>query len=450
MKDIILTNYAVKGIKNLSEWARISFYKSSGIKRPINSNGYNVKGIYGENGAGKSGLITSVDILREIIIDPNYITDSFVQKRLHDLINKKLESLEYEVEFIVDLDKKVQFYCYELRIEKDKTGRYVIKRESLKRRNAFSHSNDLSVIYRVENGKVIELNLQESIASEVRDKSKNLLMGATLVSVCCDTFLATEKGTDNVGIIDFIVLFLFAFSFYVYLDVEDEHTDYYIKSAFDDVDNAMFPDVIKQALLTTSYKGGLFNFLLQPNTMTISKADYGAFEKQVAELKRFLKIFKSELVNIKIDKSIDKKFYKCKLLMVYDDYSVDAEFESTGIKKLIKIFAYLKKMVEGEIVFIDELDSNLHDVYLCALLEYLMQYGKGQLCFTSHNIGPMDVLKKNKKSLDFLSADQTIHSWSKSGNYSPSKLYREGMIAGSPFNVDSIDFLGVFDESMEE
>ena len=102
-------------------------------------------------------------------------------------------------------------------------------------------------------------------------------------------------------------------------------------------------------------------------------------------------------------------------------------------------------MVRGGIVFIDEFDSNLHDVYLCALLEYLMEYGKGQLCFTTHNVGPMDVLKRNKKSIDFLSIDHKIYPWTTNGNYSPSKLYRKGMIEGSPFNVDSIDFIGIFD-----
>lgn len=87
--------------------------------------------------------------------------------------------------------------------------------------------------------------------------------------------------------------------------------------------------------------------------------------------------------------------------MVYDSYKIHAEFESTGIKKLIKLFVYVREMVRGGIVFIDEFDSNLHDVYLCALLEYLMEYGEGQLCFTTHNVGLMDVLKQHKKSIDF-------------------------------------------------
>ena len=109
----------------------------------------------------------------------------------------------------------------------------------------------------------------------------------------------------------------------------------------------------------------------------------------------------------------------------------------------------VSKSIAG-IVFIDELDSNLHDVYLCALLEYLMEYGEGQLCFTTHNVGPMDVLKQRKKSIDFLSEDHKIYSWKKNGNYSPSKLYRSGMIEGSPFNIDSIDFIGVFGAGGED
>ena len=104
-----------------------------------------------------------------------------------------------------------------------------------------------------------------------------------------------------------------------------------------------------------------------------------------------------------------------------------------------------RKWYKGGIVFIDELDSNLHDVYLCALLEYLMNYGQGQLCFTTHNVGPMDILKRNKKSIDFLSIDNKIYPWKTNGNYSPAKLYRNGMIEGSPFNIDDIDFIDVFD-----
>ena len=42
-----------------------------------------------------------------------------------------------------------------------------------------------------------------------------------------------------------------------------------------------------------------------------------------------------------------------------------------------------------------------------------------------------------------LSEDHQIYPWKTNGNYSPSNYGRNGMIEGSPFNVDAIDFIGV-------
>ena len=176
----------------------------------------------------------------------------------------------------------------------------------------------------------------------------------------------------------------------------------------------------------------------------VSKHEYKDFEKTISKLAEFLRIFKADLKGIEIDKKENHDVWICDLVMNYETYNIHAEYESTGIKKLIQLFVYLREMVKGGIVFIDEFDSNLHDVYLCALLEYLAEYGEGQLCFTTHNVGPMDILKQYNKSIDFLSEDHKIYPWTKRGNYSPSKLYRNGMIEGNPFNIDSIDFIGVF------
>lgn len=131
----------------------------------------------------------------------------------------------------------------------------------------------------------------------------------------------------------------------------------------------------------------------------VPKKLYDDYKETISKLYEFLHIFKSDLKGIEIDKKDNKGSFVCNLVMVYDGYKISAEYESTGIKKLIRLFAYINEMVHGGIVFIDEFDSNLHDVYLCALLEYLMEYGKGQLCFTTHNVGPMDVLKQHKNPL---------------------------------------------------
>ncbi len=46
--------------------------------------------------------------------------------------------------------------------------------------------------------------------------------------------------------------------------------------------------------------------------------------------------------------------------MVYDDYKIHAEFESTGIKKAYQAVAYLQRMVQGKIV----LSMNLTRIFM--------------------------------------------------------------------------------------
>lgn len=81
MKDIYLVNYSVKGIKSLDQLVSLSFYKKTISPNP-DTQEYNIKGIYGMNGSGKSGIVTSVDILRNILINPGYLSNPIVQKDL--------------------------------------------------------------------------------------------------------------------------------------------------------------------------------------------------------------------------------------------------------------------------------------------------------------------------------------------------------------------------------
>ena len=243
---------------------------------------------------------------------------------------------------------------------------------------------------------------------------------------------------------DLLVLYSLGISIFVYLDQTDDHTDYFISGAMNDTDDNDDEKAINEMLQ------GLYD-LKKPrrneisiNKRAVLKKNIDEYEKRIERLYSFISIFKRDLKSIVIDKTEDKDQYICDLVMQYENYRFSAEFESTGIKKLIKLYEFFNEMAAGNTVFIDGLDPNLHDVYLCALLEYLMEYGQGQLCFTTHNIGPMDVLKRNKKSIDFLSVNHKIYPWVKNGNYSPANLYKNGMIEGSPFNIDSTDFIGVF------
>ncbi len=59
--------------------------------------------------------------------------------------------------------------------------------------------------------------------------------------------------------------------------------------------------------------------------------------------------------------------------------------ESTGSKKLLEVFPLLFAGVEGASVFIDELDSGIHDLLMKDILEQLNESLQGQFIATTHN-----------------------------------------------------------------
>ena len=453
MKHIYLVNYRVKGIKTLEEEVSLSFYKKT-ITMPLDTKEYNIKGIYGINGSGKSGIVASADILRNLLLDDGYLNNPMVQKNLDAIINKKSKELFIGADFLAEYKEKTYLYRYGILLKKTVTDKFAISSEKLSYRLATSKKDDFNSLIEVKNGIIdyIDIKDDEELKNTFIQNTLNLLSMSAVSSVFLDKMYPYEEQINNTISLDGVLLLInLGIRMKVYMDQSDNHIDYLLKNMLmytmeTDKDDTYIDSLRKGALRLNrssidAISGG---------TDLIAKPIYTRYEKKVKRLKEFIKIFKPDLTDISIDRKEDGDNYVCNLNMVYGDYVVHTEFENTGVKKLIRLFDYLQFMVRGGIVFIDEFDSNLHDVYLCALLEYLMEYGKGQLCFTTHNVGPMDVLKRNKKSIDFLSIDHKIYPWTTNGNYSPSKLYRNGMIEGSPFNVDSIDFIGIFDSIGED
>ena len=445
MNGIFLVSYRVKGIKNFEEEVSLSFYKKT-ITKPIDTGNYNVKGIYGMNGSGKSAIISSVDILRNLLVNENYLNNPIIQNSLDEIINKKIEELHIGTKFLLKLTEDTAYlYEYEVVLKKNNFGKYAIDSEQLSCRNAFYKKDEFIPVFKVKKGEIEYINTNKDIVLErdFREKTKNLLSNSSASSLFLMKFLHNKIKTVNIAsiIVGTLALLWYSFNMHVYMDQSDNHTDYFVNDILNKKNIKIH--AAQMNVLHIFDMPNLSIFSCKTDTIPVDK--YEAYKDFVKKLKKFIQIFKPELKDIEIERKDKGDNYVCSLNMVYEGFSINSEFESTGIKKLIKLYAYLQEMVQGGIVFIDELDSNLHDVYLCALLEYLMNYGQGQLCFTTHNVGPMDILKRNKKSIDFLSIDNKIYPWKTNGNYSPAKLYKNGMIEGSPFNIDAIDFIDVFD-----
>ena len=78
MKDIYLVSYSVKGIKTLDKLISLQFYKKTISKNP-DTQEYNIKGIYGMNGSGKSGILLTYSSIFFIITSNGLICQSDVR-----------------------------------------------------------------------------------------------------------------------------------------------------------------------------------------------------------------------------------------------------------------------------------------------------------------------------------------------------------------------------------
>lgn len=439
MNKPFILDLKISGIKNIEKPIEIPFYKKT-IKNDFDPNQYRIKGIYGENGSGKTAIMTAIKILTRVLLDRNYLTDSVNQKNLAECINKKTREGFIEVQFYSDaMDVGPFIYRYRFDFAVEKGDRINIKSEIFERKIGHNSQARFRTIYKTENGNLINFgdNKDLDYFRYCKEKSQNLLDQKTFAIVINDVenYIHTSSRIELKHI---FTLMVFASSVFVEIDGEDDHRNY----AFNLLQKDNEKDVLRESESLTIYSWASTKRKDNDDVM-IPRQMISYYEKEIDRLSSFVKIFKTDLKTIRIDKKEYGEFFVCRLVMVYDGYELDKEYESKGIRKLINLFDALDMACNGTIVFIDELDSSINDVYLDKLIEYFMYYGKGQLCFTAHNLSPMSVLRENSCSISFISSVNTVHTWTNNGNLNPENAYRNGFVEDSPFNVDASDFLGI-------
>ena len=433
-----LLSLKISGIKNIEVPIELNFYKKTINNSDFDPEKYRIKAIYGENGSGKTAIITAVKILQNFLTDKNYLIDSDNQKILVETINKKTHSGFIECEVYTDFGGEKNILKYTISFEIGIDNRCHILSEKLEQKKGNYTKNGYNLVFETADGVLLQLGNDEMF-HEIKEKSLNLLGMQTLAVSIFTMKDLKEKYRQNDEMYYISLLILFGLSLNVSIDEADDHKNYFLR------------EEIKTLALTEAGKGEdkLYYHLTdwgnsgQISANLILKNKFEKFEKKISRMCAFVQIFKPELCDIAIEKKDYDQFYKYNLRVIYKDYTLDQEFESRGIKKIMELFEYLDMSADGQITFIDELDANINDVYLDKLIEYFILYGNGQLCFTAHNLSPMSLLKRNKESINFISSINTVHTWANNGNQTPARAYRNGFIEDSPFNVDASDFLGI-------
>ena len=416
---VFMLSFKVNGVKNIEKEIEINFYNKT-LKR-FSPCGSNVKGIFGPNGIGKTSIIKGIDILRKISLNDNYLTNDFNLIILDKIINKKIEKANLEIEFlIIDSNKKKSRYVHSITIAITSPKEIKILSENIKKKDP--NTDQIVGEILIENGIIKNDSLHEDdLKSEIVDITKNLLEKRSIVNIVKPSVLKS---------IDLEKIHYFYRKLHIKIDREDSHLGYAL------MDNPLKDDIP-------------FNDSVGNYDMIISKNNLQIFEDYLKRMTKFLKIFKPNLRNIEYEKKEGKEEYYINILFVYDDYKVNYEFESMGIKNLFSLFTYFRALSEAEVVVIDEIDTSIHDIYLNKLIEFFAVDGKGQLVFTAHNITLLQTLKKYKHSIDFINENMEVVSWIKNGNSSPFKSYKDGYIKGLPFNIKEYDFLEIFSQESD-
>ena len=432
--EFYLLEFRLKGIKNIEKEIAINFYKQD--IRKFNRDNYNVKGIFGRNGIGKTAIIKGIEILRNIVLDNDYLI--LKNSLLNEMINKKLKKCHLSTEFLV-IDEEKRKHIFEHSIDlKLENGKIIITKEIINKKKL--DRKEISRTLIIENGKInkSKSNYFKNLDG-IEKLSMNLLDRKSIVKLLVNDIVKGRKNRLESEKFEFIYLYVLYSKINVFTHLEDSH----YKMVSVNFENQNWLDKIYIDYI--NQEGKKRNILLK------TKEEINFLKKSLKRKEKFLKLFNPEIEKIEFEKKdFDEKYYEIEYIFCYKEYKINFEYESMGMKSLFRLFDVLDTINNGGIVFVDEIDMSIHDLYLNRLIEFFAENGKGQFTFTAHNTSILDTLKKYKNSIDFITEYQEIKPWIKNGNYSPRKQYLEGMLPNMPYNIEYYDFFEIFNTFEEE
>lgn len=450
MKFFLLKMY-LSGIKNIQNEIEINFYNST-LKRNFDASNSHVKAIYGSNGAGKTGIMYAVDIYKNLVLDPKYLTVCNANGSLNFLVNQNTQEFKINMVYVYVVKNDTnKVFSHSFSVKKI-NNEFKIVEEKLSELSGLNLNNveKYSTIFKTIDGEIVELHKKCKYVEGLKMNTMNLLSSQSFLCAALLPHIINKdlKNTkiDKELVNRMLLLFFFVSSLTVVLQNSDRFIDY--SDVLEQFNDLMTQHIVKdnEDIALNSFSNKNLSYL---DKQRVLKNKFEEHEKYIHNLSLFIKVFNNDVKDIEIKKDENGDYYECENIMVYKNKKISEQYESTGVKKLIKLYSALCDLDKGNIVFIDEFDANIHDVLLEKLVQYVMQYSKGQLVFTTHNLGPMDVLQSAKNSIDFLSSDSRIVSWTKNGNYTASSQYKKGLIKYSPFNIEPFSFLGVFGDEQK-
>jgi len=386
--------------------------------------------IYGENGSGKSNIISAFSFLKTTFHTLKVL--DIIDKLLNDKKSDDIDIrafLEYKQRGLTNLLKDVKMInstgnielVYEFTVNNN-DGIYKMvfnDNEIIEEELKFVLEKNLTTLFKIDDNVNINPKLIKDIKylNELKTNIKKYFGKHTFMSIIYD-----ELSKNNSTFMKEKINNRFN-------DVIHEFMDFSVLCNFSDGQEGH----INQSKI--------FLKSLDKGTIGLNEIDILRASEEV--LDDFFTSLYSDIKKVYYELKEEKNTIKYKLYFKKkisgETRNIPYDLESTGTIKILEIFTYLFKVLQGKTVLIDEIDSGIHDLLIVYLIKNVKREMSGQLIVTTHNttllknLNPEDVYVLNIDSGGY----KEINAINKYGdriqkNHNLTDRYLGGIYGGVP------------------
>ncbi len=392
----------IRNIKNVA-YGEIKYMNYGSINKKASCDKTDIVGIYGQNGSGKTALVESLDMLRQIL------TGNAVDYKMYEGILSRDGSSSISTEFFVWIGEEKYKVDYQacLRVdEKEKAIQiYSEKLQYWQRGTSWKSERDIA-FKNPYYGNTDVLETQSiSVASNHISSLKAipfLTNMQNLAIICAQKNSSVffnqivkaniEKLEDNAEVRNFrhVILGILQFAYVDFSVIKVNQLGTINNNQIIPINVHKETETeIMQAVMPLAISG----------VTEIPEEDYVQVKGVIDAINIAIKSVIPDLQICLKEKMESERPDGTRVIQV-EVYSVRGgkefllRYESEGIKRIISILNYLISVFnnEGVCLVVDELDSGIFEYLLGELLGMMHSEMKGQLIFTSHNLRVLEKL----------------------------------------------------------
>ena len=357
-------------------------------------------GIYGQNGSGKSAIVEAMWFIKEII------RGNPLPNNILEYIYKGEKYTKIDLVFSIQNSYSKYELFYDIKISKENDHSVVISEENLYYKKYDKENRDWEykkqlIMFNAKEDQIFNpkktfsqlINSENKVDAKV---AKELSKKQNISYIFANEMEKIYNSTETFREFEYLILGLKHFvTFNLFV----------IKNATSGIINANIAMPLSfQINKQESLSGGEFPIFFEPKLLEKDKL------KILKEIIEQLNIVMKEIIpNLSISiknygvELSDKGEERVKVEIVANRGNMDIpiRYESDGIKKIISILSILIGMFNNPTIclIVDEFDANIFEYLLGELLKIIESDAKGQFIFTSHNLRPLEKLKKDSLRL---------------------------------------------------